>query len=127
MFKYLFVLIVLITFSISAQPIMTGADVLISEKLILLSGKKIGIVTNHTALLSDGNHLVDALVGKSDFQITALFGPEHGIRGNVQAGETVHSDVDVKTGIKIHSLYGNTKKPTKEMLSNVDLDRKSVV
>lgn len=121
MFKYLIVLIVLFTFSLSAQPIMTGADVLISEKLTFLSGKKIGIVTNHTALLSDGNHLVDALVSKSDFKITALFGPEHGIRGNVQAGETVNSGFDVKTGVKVHSLYGNTKKPTREMLSNVDL------
>lgn len=116
------VLVVLICFSrsLAGQELKTGLQVLIEKKLHLLEGKKIGIVTNHTAILPNGTHLVDTL-HQLGFSISALFGPEHGIRGNVSAGDHVENSVDEKTGIPVYSLYGKTKKPTREMLQNVDI------
>jgi len=102
--------------------ILNGADILFTENIEFVEGRKLGIVTNHTAVLSDGAHLVDALYS-SEFRITitALFSPEHGIRGQVQAGEKVENQIDEKTHIPIYSLYGKDKKPTKEMLKDVEL------
>ncbi len=105
----------------SKNTIVFGADRLISEYSNLIAGKKIGIVTNQTALLSNGIHLVDTLFNDKRFNVTALFGPEHGIRGEAPAGEKVNSNVDSKTGLPIYSLYGKINKPTKEMLKNVDV------
>ena len=98
-----------------------GADQLLSEEFRLIKNKKLGVVTNHTAVLSTGVHLVDRLHTIKDIEITALFGPEHGIRGDNAAGQTITHNVDSKTGIPIYSLYGKDKKPTKEMLKDVDV------
>lgn len=103
------------------EKVLTGADLLISEKLDLVENKKLGIITNHTALLSNGTHLVDKLNSLDNIFITKLFGPEHGIRGEVPDGQVINDWVDSKTGIPVFSLYGKTKKLTKEMLINVDL------
>jgi uncharacterized protein YbbC (DUF1343 family) len=100
---------------------MTGADILIIDHLDLLKGKRLGIVTNHTAVLNNGIHLVDTLNSIDGINITALFGPEHGIRGMTAAGKEIKSDFDSKTGIPVHSLYGKDKKPTKEMLNDIDI------
>ncbi|MFA6978055.1 MAG: DUF1343 domain-containing protein [Ignavibacteriaceae bacterium] len=102
--------------------IATGADLLLSENIDLIEGRNIGIVTNHTAVLSNGIHLIDALYS-SEFRIkiVALFGPEHGIRGQVQAGEKIENLIDEKTLIPVYSLYGKNKKPTKEMLKGVEV------
>jgi len=118
---YLFLLITPQLHTQSKNKISVGADILISKELNLLKGKKLGIVTNHTAILSNGTHLVDSLANIPGIQITALFGPEHGIRGDAPAGEKIESGVDAKTGIKVFSLYGKISKPTKEMLQDVDL------
>lgn len=103
------------------SQVRVGADRILEEFFHLLRGKKIGIVTNHTALRSDGKHLVDALCESNEFSIVALFSPEHGIRGERAAGEAVQTEVNGKTGIPIYSLYGQTKKPTDEMLKEIDL------
>ncbi|PIW98137.1 MAG: DUF1343 domain-containing protein [Ignavibacteria bacterium CG_4_8_14_3_um_filter_37_9] len=102
--------------------VVTGADRLLSENIDFVEGRKLGIVTNHTAVLSNGTHLIDALFD-SEFRIkiTALFGPEHGLRGQAQAGENVENLIDEKTRVPIYSLYGKDKKPTKEMLKNVNM------
>lgn len=102
--------------------IATGADLLLSENIDLIEGHNLGIITNQTALLANGTHLVDALYN-SDFRIkiVALFGPEHGIRGDAKAGEVVENGIDDKTQAPIYSLYGKNKKPTKEMLKGVDV------
>jgi len=102
--------------------INSGADILLNENIEFVEGKNIGLVTNQTAVLSNGKHLLDALFD-SEFRIkiTALFGPEHGIRGQAQAGEKVENAVDKKTNVPIYSLYGKDKKPTKEMLKNVEV------
>lgn len=98
-----------------------GADQLLTDHFHLIKNKKLGIVTNHTAMLSSGVHLVDALHARKDVEVTTLFGPEHGIRGDNSAGEKVGHGVDPKTGFPVFSLYGKDRKPTKEMLKNVDV------
>lgn len=103
------------------SQVKVGADRIVEEFSHLLKGKKIGIVTNHTAVRSDGKHLVDALYKSDEFSIVALFSPEHGIRGERAAGEAVQTEVNGRTGIPIYSLYGQTKKPTDEMLKEIDL------
>jgi uncharacterized protein YbbC (DUF1343 family) len=104
-----------------AQPkLKLGNDILIERRLDLLKDKHIGLVINHTARLLSGEFLVDVLM-KKNINIVALFGPEHGIRGEAAAGEKVSDAKDEKTGIPIFSLYGKIRKPTAEMLTNVDL------
>lgn len=87
----------------------------------LFSGKRIGIITNHTAYDSDGTHIVDRFAAMEDVEITALFGPEHGIRGSGEAGEKIDTENDPIRNVPIYSLYGATRKPTLEMLENVDV------
>ncbi len=88
--------------------------------LPLLQNKTIGVVTNNTGLLSDKTHLVDFLV-KNNIKIKTIFAPEHGFRGNADAGEHVKNGVDAKTGISIVSLYGDNKKPKPEQLAGIDI------
>jgi uncharacterized protein YbbC (DUF1343 family) len=98
-----------------------GADRLVLEEFNLIKNKNVGIVTNHTATLSDGTHLVDAVKEIKGVRVTALFGPEHGIRGDNSAGNMIADSIDFKTGIPVYSLYGKDRKPTKEMLENVEV------
>ncbi len=105
----------------TVQPrVQLGADILMRDSLHLLRGKRVGLITNHTGRHSNGAMLVDSLV-RSGINVVALFGPEHGVRGFAQAGAKVSDSVDAKTGIPIISLYGKHKKPTQEMLVNVDV------
>lgn len=97
----------------------TGADQP-EVYLPLLKGKTIGVVTNQTGLMSDRTHVVDFLV-KNGIKIKSIFAPEHGFRGDADAGEKVKNGVDVKTGIPIVSLYGNNKKPKPEQLKGIDI------
>jgi len=85
-----------------------------------LEGKNVGIATNHTAKNAKGEHIVD-LIHDTGIKVQAIFGPEHGFRGIEDAGELVEDNVDVKTGAPVYSLYGKTRKPTPEMLKNVDV------
>ena len=88
--------------------------------LPLLKDKTIGIVTNQTGLMKDKTHVVDYLV-KNGVKIKSIFAPEHGFRGDADAGEKVKNGVDVKTGIPIISLYGANKKPKPEQLKGIDI------
>ncbi|MDF2933214.1 MAG: hypothetical protein K0R36_2545 [Chryseobacterium sp.] len=88
--------------------------------LPLLKDKTIGIVTNQTGLMEDKTHVVDYLV-KNGIKIKTIFAPEHGFRGDADAGEKVKNGVDVKTGIPIISLYGANKKPKPEQLKGLDI------
>ena len=113
-------LLLLSTHSATSPPrVKTGADVLIEERLSLLRGKRIGLITNQTGRLASGEMVLDALIGRG-ITVTALFGPEHGIRGSSGAGESVADSVDPKTGIPVYSLYGRTRKPAGPMLDRVD-------
>lgn len=100
------------------QPVKLGIDN-IDEYLPVFAGKRVGLITNSTGMDSSYRSTVDVLYEKVN--LVALFAPEHGIRGAVQAGGTVGAVVDKRTGLPVYSLYGATKKPTPEMLENVDV------
>lgn len=109
------------------------------EYLPLLEGKRVTLVVNQSSIIegsgvestgvkssvsskssSEPTHLVDALLSR-DINVVSIMSPEHGFRGKAGAGEKIDNDVDAKTGLPIHSLYGKTKKPTDDMLANTDI------
>ena len=101
-------------------PVIVGAE---RMELLLptLQGKRIALMVNQSSLVgSTGTHLVDTLLSQG-INIVRLFVPEHGLRGKVDAGKNVRSGVDEKTGLPIVSLYGQRKRPTPEMLADIDL------
>ncbi|ASK64457.1 hypothetical protein CFK37_17740 [Virgibacillus phasianinus] len=98
-----------------------GIEVLLNNKLEWVKGKRVGLITNPTGVNSNLESSIDLLYNHPDVNLTALFGPEHGIRGDQEAGEYVESYIDEKTGLPVYSLYGPTWKPTEEMLKNVDV------
>ncbi len=100
------------------SPVLTGIDVLRAENFARLQGRRVGLVTNHTGRAADGTPTIDLLFGRNDFSLVALFSPEHGIRGILD--EAVPSSVDEKTGLTIHSLYGETRRPNDAMLAGLD-------
>ncbi|GBD94607.1 hypothetical protein BMS3Abin05_02218 [bacterium BMS3Abin05] len=103
------------------KPVVPGLNVLLGERLNLIYGKRVGIITNQTAITRNGTSIVDTLTAIPGVKVTALFGPEHGIRGDRSAGAYVESYVDSVTGITVYSLYGKTRKPTPAMLDSVDV------
>ncbi len=103
------------------RRVVLGDDVFVRESWQQLRGRTIGIVTNQSGVLSTGEPFVDAVHRNGKIAVKALFGPEHGIRGVVGAGETVGSSTDPKTGLPVHSLYGATRHPTKAMLDGIDV------
>jgi len=96
----------------------TGADVLAAEHIEILRSKRIGLVVNHTSVLSNGTHLLDTLLS-SGINIQAVFTPEHGFLGNIERGK--HISDSIINQIPVYSLHGNIKKPTEAMLSGLDL------
>ena len=94
--------------------VLTGIDVLERDGFKQLSGKKIGLVTNHTGKNRDGRQTIDVLNKAAGVKLVALFSPEHGIRGN--ADEKVSDSKDEQTGLPIYSLYGETRRPKPEQL-----------
>ncbi len=117
-----FILIVLFaSFSAGRAQVKTGADLLLTKYFHLIKGKSVGLVTNHTGVLSTGEHLADALHRNGNVRLMALFGPEHGVRGSSPAGEKLSHGKDAGTGVAVFSLYGETYKPTGEMLQGIDI------
>ena len=105
-----------------AQPVVkTGIEVLRDQNFALLSGKNVGLVTNPSGVDSQMNSTIDILYNAPEVNLVALFGPEHGVRGDVYAGGKVSDSKDSTTGLPVHSLYGNTRKPTPEMLKGIDV------
>jgi uncharacterized protein YbbC (DUF1343 family) len=97
---------------------MTGIDVLQAEGFSRLTGRKVGLLTNHTGRTRSGQSTIDAFFAAKNLTLVALFSPEHGIRGILD--EDVPSSVDEKTGLTIHSLYGKTRRVTPDMLQGID-------
>lgn len=112
-----FLMLVVINYGANAQIIL-GANRM-GTYLSILKDKKIGLVVNQSSLINQ-THLIDTLKSLN-VNITTLFSPEHGLRGNYSYGETIKNSVDEKTGLPIVSLYGNNKKPTTSQLKNVDI------
>ena len=104
-----------------ATGVVPGIEVLVRDSLHLIKGKRVGLITNHSGRTRDGTSSIDLLFKAPGVKLTALFGPEHGLRGIAQAGEKVASAVDSATGVPVYSLYGETNVPTPEMLKNVDI------
>ena len=101
-----------------AAGTLTGIDVLEAEGFARLRGKRVGLLTNHTGRSRRDASTIDLLAAAKEVRLVALFSPEHGIRG--QLDDTVSSSRDEKTGLPIHSLYGDTRRPTSAMLSGLD-------
>jgi len=105
----------------SGGRVRTGIEVLLSDSIHLIRGKRVGLITNHTGVGPDGRSSIDLLFKAPGVRLTALYGPEHGIRGVARAGDKVASSVDSATGVPVYSLYGDTRVPTPEMVTNVDV------
>jgi len=101
-------------------PVRPGLEVLLSDSIHLIRGLSVGLITNHTGIDSRKVHGIDRLVENPDVELVALFSPEHGIRGEAEGGVGIQSQEDERTGLPIHSLYGETRKPTPEMLKGVE-------
>lgn len=118
------IFLLLFPFFLSAAPVSVGSEQLWQEEYVkLLEGKRIGLITNHTALTANRDWTVDLLkqsAKRHHYQLVALFAPEHGLRGAMHAGERVEDEKD-GDGIPIYSLHGKTRRPTTEMLKGVDL------
>lgn len=97
---------------------LTGIDVLAQQGFKPLLGKRVGLITNHTGLDREGRRTIDVLLG-GGVRLTALFSPEHGFAGTEDRGG-LGDVVDIKTGLKVHSLYGDTKRPSQQVLQNLD-------
>ena len=104
----------------SNKVVKTGIDVLESNGFKQLQGKKVGLVTNPSGVNNKLVSTVDILANAPGVELVALYGPEHGVRGDIHAGDKVSDEVDPKTGVPVYSLYGKTRKPTPEMLKDVD-------
>ncbi len=104
------------------QPIKLGVERLLTEKIDLLRGARVGLVCNQASVDHGLRHVADLLHQHPDIRLTTLFGPQHGIRGDVQDNmiETAHA-ADRETGLPIYSLYSETREPTEEMLRDVDI------
>lgn len=104
----------------AATQALNGIDVLKRDGFAMLKGKRIGLITNHTGRDRDGNSTIDLLFKAPEVKLVALFSPEHGIRGALDQPNIANSK-DEKTGLPIYSLYGETRTPTAEMLSEIDM------
>ncbi|HUJ31988.1 MAG TPA: DUF1343 domain-containing protein [Candidatus Acidoferrum sp.] len=96
----------------------TGIDVLEEQQFAPLRGKRVGLITNHTGVDSSGRRTIDVLAHARGVKLVALFSPEHGIAGRMDAA--VANATDDATGLPIYSLYGETRRPTAEMFANLD-------
>lgn len=105
----------------NSSRVRLGVEVLLEEQIDLIRGAGIGVVCNQASVLPDFRHIADVLAERNEFNLKALFGPQHGIRGDVQDNmiETEHS-TDARTGLPVYSLYSETREPTDAMLSEID-------
>lgn len=104
-----------------AGAVIPGVEVLLTDSLHLIQGRRVGLLTNHSGRDRRGTSTIDLLHRAPGVRLTALFGPEHGIRGVAKAGEKIGSSVDSATGVRVYSLYGDVQVPTPEMLQDVDV------
>jgi len=106
---------------LKGQIVQTGLEELIKSDFEILKGKRVGLVTNPTGVDRYLRSTVDILFKAPGVTLAALFGPEHGVRGEFTAGEYVTSEKDPATGLPVYSLYGKTRKPAPEMFSGIDI------
>lgn len=120
--KKIFSLSLVIAASLSCfAQVKPGVEVLRERNFEVLEGKRVGLLTNPTGVDNDLKSTVDILSEAPNVNLTALFAPEHGVRGDMYAGDKVNDTIDAKTGVKVHSIFGKTRKPTDEMLEDIDV------
>jgi CubicO group peptidase (beta-lactamase class C family) len=104
--------------STPVKPVLNGIDVLVRDKFAPLKGLKIALITNHTGEDRERRSTIDLLHNAPEVNLRFLYGPEHGIRGNLD--EKISDSIDEKTGLRVVSLYGENRKPKPEQLSEID-------
>lgn len=105
----------------AAAYVVTGLEVLKKQDFAQLKGKRAGVITNQTGVDDSGKSVVDILFRSGKVNLTAIFSPEHGFRGNAADGELISNSTDPATGLPIYSLYGKTTRPTPAMLAGIDV------
>ena len=123
MIKNIFILFILTTSLSYAKvvKVLTGIENLKESNFKILEGKRVGLITNPTGVDSKLKSTIDILYEATNVHLVALFGPEHGVRGDYAAGDIVETYTDPQTNLPVFSLYGRTRKPTAEMLKGVDV------
>lgn len=101
-------------------PVKLGDEVLFEKQLDLIRGKRVGLITNPTGMDSKLDSIIERFRAEPDVKLVALYGPEHGVRGNAQAGEYVAFYYDEQFKLPFFSLYGQTHKPPADMMTNID-------
>ena len=119
--KTIFVMVLALVAVAASAVVKPGIEVLRDGGFKELQGKRVGLVTNPSGIDNNLKSTVDILNEAPGVKLVALFGPEHGVRGNAHAGDAVGDEVDPKTGVKMYSLFGKTHKPTPEMLKDIDV------
>jgi uncharacterized protein YbbC (DUF1343 family) len=114
-------LISLGTLQAADKGVIPGLELLLTEQKALIEGKRVGLITNHSGVDRNMRHAIDLLSHAPGVKLTALFAPEHGIRGIAEAGDKVVDSIDERSGVPIYSIYGPVRRPTPEMLKNVDV------
>jgi len=120
--KTILLLAILSSFGlINARQVKTGIEVLRDQNFKILEGKRVGLITNPTGVDRALKSTVDILFEAKNVKLVALFGPEHGVRGDAHAGDKVDNITDTKTGLPVYSLYGKTRKANPDMLKGIDV------
>jgi uncharacterized protein YbbC (DUF1343 family) len=105
----------------AAAEVLPGVAVLLRDSLHLVEGRRVGFLTNQSAVTPDGQSAIDLLHADPRVNLVALYGPEHGLRGGIEGGVKIEGGVDERTGLPVHSLYGQVLRPTAEMLRGVEI------
>ena len=116
-----FLLCFLSAYSLYAQKVQTGIEILKSQNFKILEGKRVGLVTNPTGVDNELRSDIDILAEAPNVNLVALFGPEHGLRGSAYAGSSVGNDTDAITHLPVYSLFGKHRMPSPEMLKGIDV------
>ncbi len=117
-----FYILFIISFNqIFSNEVLLGIDILERQNFSILQGKRVGLITNQTGVNNKLESTIDIFKRAKNFKLVSVFAPEHGVKGLVGAGQLFESFYDSTDGIMFYALYGKTSKPTKQMLSNIDV------
>lgn len=103
----------------NVAAVATGLDNMVDDGFAVLADQRVGLITNHTGLAADGRSVIEIMNSAEDVDLRAIFSPEHGIAGKLDHAN-IGDTADAKTGLQVYSLYGKTRRPTAEMLADVD-------
>jgi uncharacterized protein YbbC (DUF1343 family) len=103
------------------RRVTPGLEILLRDSAHLVSGRRVGFLTNQSAVTAGGESGIDLLHASPLVNLVALYGPEHGLRGGIEGGVRIAGGIDERTGVPVHSLYGTVQRPTPAMLRDVDV------